>query len=82
MSTHSRSAVHREMVLEEHLVNTLISAHRYIERAPTDFDQALAMDRELVFQFVKGTQAEEWTKLEAQYAAPPRPNFSSSLKRP
>ena len=81
MSVHSRSGVHREMVLEEHLVNILVSAQGYAERTPSDYDQALAMDRTVVLQFVKATQADEWAKLEEQYAAAAEAEFFKQLEK-
>jgi type I restriction enzyme, R subunit len=81
MSVHSRSGVHREMVLEEHLVNILVSAQGYAERAPADYDQPLAMDRAVVLQFVKATQADEWAKLEEQYAAASEAEFFKQLEK-
>ena len=81
MSVHSRSGVHRELVLEEHLVNTLVSAQGYAERTPADYDQPLAMDRAVVLQFVKATQADEWAKLEEQYAAASEAEFFKQLEK-
>lgn len=81
MSVHSRSGVHRELVLEEHLVHTLVSAQGYAERTPADYDQPLAMDRAVVLQFVKATQADEWAKLEEQYAAASEAEFFKQLEK-
>lgn len=78
---HSRAAVHRETVLEQHLAGTLVQEHGYLERTPDDYDRALAMDRDLVLRFVKETQAEEWAKLAAQYAAAAEAEFFKQLEK-
>ena len=66
--TRSADTVHREVVLEDHLVAQLVCEQGYVERSPEDFDRDLALDREFVLRFVQETQPEEWKKLEAQYA--------------
>jgi type I restriction enzyme R subunit len=78
---HSATTIHREIVLEERLVSLLVAAHGYVERTPEDYDRPLALDRELLLQFVRETQTEEWTKLEAQYAAAAEPEFFKQLEK-
>lgn len=80
-SHHSRAAVHRETVLEQHLVETLVRQHGYIERSPDDYDRALAMDRELVLRFIRETQADEWAKLEEQYTTAAVAEFFKQLEK-
>lgn len=79
--THSSDTVHREIVLEDHLVAQLVRAQGYIERSPEDFDRDRAMDKELVLRFVQQTQSEEWKKLEAQYAGSAEPEFFKQLEK-
>ena len=83
MSTgrHSAQTVHRETVLEEHLVNLLVAGHGFLERAPESYDRPLAMDRELVLRFVKETQGEQWSKLEAQYTTAAEAEFFKQLEK-
>lgn len=78
---HSRAAVHRETVLEQHLVETLVGQHGYMERTPDDYDRALAMDRELVLRFLRETQADEWAKLEEQYTTAAEAEFFKQLEK-
>lgn len=78
---HSRAGVHRETVLEQHLVETLVGQHGYLERTPDDYDRALAMDRELVLRFVRETQADEWAKLEEQYTTAAEAEFLKQLEK-
>ena len=80
-SRHSAQTVHRETVLEEHLVNLLVAGHGFLERAPENYDRPLAMDRELVLRFVKETQDEEWRKLEAQYTTAAEAEFFKQLEK-
>jgi type I restriction enzyme, R subunit len=78
---HSATTIHREIVLEERLVSLLVAPHGYLERTPEDYDRPLALDRELLLRFIRETQPEEWTKLEAQYAAAAEPEFFKQLEK-
>jgi type I restriction enzyme R subunit len=66
---HAAGSIHKELVLEQHLVDRLVAGQGYLQRSPDDFDRALALDNDMVLRFVKETQPDEWRKLEAQYAA-------------
>ena len=81
MSTSAHS-LHKEKVLQEHLINQL-NAHEGYERrvALESYDRALAMDKELVLRFVKATQAEQWDKLAAQYGASAEDTFFTQLAK-
>jgi type I restriction enzyme R subunit len=78
MTEHAASNVHKEDVLQEHLIESLVSTQGYLRRVGSDksrryvgeihFDKPLAMDRELVVRFLKTTQAESWEKLEQHYS--------------
>jgi type I restriction enzyme R subunit len=81
MTAHSSHNVHKETVLEEHLVAQLIAGQGYKQRMPEHYDRASALDREIVLRFVKGTQPGEWQKLEAQYAASAEPEFFNQLDK-
>ena len=78
---HAGSAVHREIVLEQHLVDLLVAGQGYLERTPEDYDRPLAIDRALVLRFVKETQSDEWTKLEAQYTTAAEAEFFKQLEK-
>lgn len=78
---HTAQTIHRETVLEQHLVDLLVAAQGYLERAPEDYDRPLAIDRVLVLQFVKETQTEEWAKLESQYANAAEAEFFKQLEK-
>lgn len=79
--TRSADTVHREIVLEDHLVAQLVREQGYIERSPEAFDRGLALDRELVLRFVRETQPEEWKKLEAQYTGSAEVEFFKQLEK-
>lgn len=57
----------REIGFEEFIEGELARLHGYRVRVASQFDKALALDRELVLDFVAHTQAEEWQKLVTQY---------------
>ncbi|ACK50503.1 protein of unknown function DUF450 [Methylocella silvestris BL2] len=81
MTTHTAYNVHREIVLEQHLVSQLVQAHCYIDRSPEDYDRALALDKGLALGFLRETQPDEWQKLKAQYAASTEAEFFKQLDK-
>lgn len=78
---HPAGSVHREIVLEQHVVSQLVQGQGYVERTPEDYDRALALDKALVLRFVRETQADEWIKLLAQYATSAEAEFFKQLER-
>jgi type I restriction enzyme, R subunit len=78
---HTASSVHKEIVLEQHLVSQLVQGQGYVERSPDDYDRPLALDKGLMLRFVHETQAEEWRKLEAQYASSVETEFFKQLDK-
>jgi type I restriction enzyme R subunit len=81
LTVHASQNVHKEIVLEEHLVAQLVRGQGYIERSPEEYDRPLALDKDLVLRFVRETQADEWRKLEAQYAASAEAEFFKQLDK-
>lgn len=79
--TRSADTVHREIVLEDHLVAQLVSEQGYIERSPEEFDRDLALDRELVLRFAQEMQPDAWKKLEAQYTGSAEAEFFKQLEK-
>lgn len=70
MTTHSTTDIHQEKVFEEHIVASLTSGLGYIERdCPSHYDVGLALDTELLFQFLRNTQPDAWKVLEDHYSA-------------
>ncbi len=61
MAKHSATTIHTEQVLQDHLIDQLVTGEGYERRDPaTDYDRALAMDKALVLRFVQDTQPDEW----------------------
>ena len=50
----------------EHVVKTLVD-NDYIERLPENYNQELRLDAEILTNFIKSTQPDEWEKLQEQY---------------
>lgn len=57
----------RESGFEEFIEQELVDLHGYRSRPASVYDKALAMDTELVIEFVQRTQPEEWAKLIEQH---------------
>lgn len=81
MSTSAHS-LHKEKVLQEHLISQLLAHEGYERRvALENYDRALAMDKDLLLRFVKATQGEQWDKLAAQYGASAEDTFFTQLTK-
>ena len=82
MTLHAPHSVHKEQVLQDHLIDQLVTGEGYELRDPkTDYDRALAMDKALVLRFVQDTQPEEWEKLAAHYTASAEETFFTQLAK-
>lgn len=57
----------KESGFEELVEQELMEIHGYRSRKASDYDKNLCMDTELVLEFVKNSQKDEWEKLEGQY---------------
>lgn len=64
--TISRSSAHNEGTFEIHMANQLVSKQGYRERTDSNYSKELALDTELVIEFVKGTQPDVWRALETK----------------
>ncbi len=78
-ATFTGATIHTEVVVEQHLVDSLVTRLGYEERTPADFDRALVLDPELLLRFVWETQADEWRRLEQQYGSQTEAEFLKQL---
>jgi len=70
MTTYAANNLHKEKVLQEHLIAELVSGVGYQRRDPkAHYDRALAMDKALLLGFIQNTQPEAWEKLSQHYTA-------------
>ncbi|WP_114964069.1 type I restriction endonuclease subunit R [Tritonibacter mobilis] len=82
MTTYAANNLHKEKVLQEHLIAELVSGEDYERRDPkADYDRALAMDKALVLRFIQNTQPEAWEKLSQHYAASAEGVFFKQLDK-
>ena len=81
MTAYTMQNAHHEIALEQHLVDRLVATQGYIARKPENYDRPLAIDRELMLQFVKESQPGEWRKLEAQYTTAAEAEFFKQLEK-
>jgi type I restriction enzyme R subunit len=80
--TISAHSLHKEKVLQDHLIAELVSGAGYEHRDPrVDYDRALAMDKALVLRFVRNTQPEAWEKLSQHYTASAADVFFKQLDK-
>ncbi|MEW8195806.1 MAG: type I restriction endonuclease, partial [Candidatus Thiodiazotropha sp.] len=80
--TVSAHNVHKEQVLQDHLIDQLVTGEGYERRdVTTDYDRVFAMDKELLLRFVQDTQSEEWDKLTAHYTGAAEDTFFTQLAK-
>ena len=80
--TDSVNNLHKEKTLQEHLVAELEKGEGYVRRDPkTDYDRALAMDKEFVLRFVQDQQKEAWDKIVKHYGSSSENTFFKELER-
>ena len=68
-NTLNKETAHNENAFELHVVHKLVTDQGYRERQDADYDKALALDTELVIEFVKASQPEVWHALENKLGA-------------
>ena len=74
--------IHTERVLQKHIITHLVSGQGYEQRiAQTDYDQTLAMDREIVLRFIQDTQPLAWKKLIQHYKDSAEATFFDQLDK-
>ena len=58
----------KELAFEKHIEKELVRLYKYRKRnAETDYDKATTFDRELLFEFLRATQADKLARLEEIY---------------
>ena len=58
----------KELGFEEFIQNELFKLHGYRVRSPREhYNKQLAMDTELVLEFIRATQPDEWKRIETQH---------------
>lgn len=75
----SEDNIHQEEVLEVHMCKALVERQGYRPRRPEDYDRASALDKALVMEFIKATQADEWASLEDHYGPSSQAEFFKQL---
>lgn len=76
------SSAHKEKVVQDHLINQLVTGQGYLRRdAKADYDRGLAIDRALVLRFLQDTQPDEWAKLVTHYATTAEETLFTQLTR-
>lgn len=69
----------KEAGFEELVVEQMHTQHQYRVRTASSFDKELAMDRELVLEFIKTSQEDAWKKLVEQYGEDTEAEFLKRL---
>ena len=82
MSTHTIHSVHKEKVVQGHLIAELAAHEGYeLRDAKVHYDRALALDRAVVLRFVQETQSDAWEKLTQHYTASAEDTFFKQLEK-
>lgn len=65
-SSISKAKLHTEEAFEQHFVSQLVGQQSYLERQDSNYDKDLALDKDLLIEFIKKTQPETWHVLEGK----------------
>lgn len=76
----SSAKLHTEEAVEMHFVDQLVTRQGWRERPYTSFDRKLAIDPEMVEEFIRTTQPEAWKKLCEQYPRKERETLSRQVE--
>ena len=68
-NTIAKVKLHTEEAFEQHFVAQLIQSQGYIERSDSDYNPELALDKELLVNFVRQTQPESWALMESKFGS-------------
>ena len=78
----SNANIHRESVFEDHITASVVANLGYIERkSDIHYDKKLALDTELLFQFIRESQPVEWQKLVDHYSGQAEAEFLKRLEK-
>ena len=82
MATFSQKNIHTEKTLQKYLIEQLVANEEYQHRdAKSQYDVAMAVDRELVLRFVQTTQPKDWERLKSFYRTSFKKEFFKQLER-
>jgi type I restriction enzyme R subunit len=79
--TYSADKIHRENVVQYHLIDQLVNNQDYRQHSTEDYDRASALDKALVMEFIKDTQPDEWKRLEEHYTVAAETEFFKQLEK-
>lgn len=79
--TYLASKIHRENVVQYHIIDKLVKEHGYYHRHKDDYDRASSIDKALLIKFIKSTQTDEWNRLEEQYTTAAETEFFKQLEK-
>ena len=65
----SKIDLHKETAFEQHFVSELVQTQGYIERSDSDYNPELALDTDLLINFVRQTQPESWALMENKFGS-------------
>ena len=81
----SKVDLHKEKVFEQHFVDQLVQSQGYIERFDTpeiqNYNPELALDKELLINFIKKTQPEAWSLIENKYGSKAEETFCKEVDK-
>lgn len=70
-----------EYKFEEDIELSLIHNNKYIKRTSSNYDPELCLDSDMLFDFIRTTQPEEWIKLKSRHGADVKEKFLDRLTK-
>lgn len=77
----SKVDLYKETAFEQHLVSMLVGSQGYIERSDVNYNPELALDVELLINFIKQTQPDTWSLMEHKFGSKVEDMFCKELDK-
>jgi len=77
----SKAKLHTEEAFEQHFTKQLVQVQNYIERSNTNYNQELAIDKELLINFIKKSQPKTWTLMQDKFGSNIEDSFCKEVDR-
>jgi type I restriction enzyme R subunit len=77
----SKIDLHKETAFEQHFVSELVESQSYIERTDANYNPELALDTELLINFIKQTQSDTWSLMAHKFGAKVEEMFCKELDK-
>jgi type I restriction enzyme R subunit len=81
LGTLSASELHKEKAVQRHFISQLVKLQGWVVRPATAYDKALALDPEMIAQYVANTQPAMWARIQAHFPGQAVQHLTKQVRR-